>query len=124
MSISEFPSRLRSESRLRNGRPNQELLAQIRQVRVKPGTVLAVDLLLQERKIDLNAMTEVLSNDPGAMMCVLGMLAEDDSEQSAVSVRIADWISNIDLHELLFELSAHLKRPNDIIEFAHAIAQA
>lgn len=100
------------------------LLAQLHQVRVKARTVLAIDLLLHERTIDLDAVTEVLSCDPGAMMCALGLLAEDSSDDSPISVRIADWISNLDLHELLVELAAHLEFGQESIGLSRMTSEA
>ena len=108
----------------RNKRSANELLSRTRHLRVKPHTVLAIDLLLQESYVDLNAVTEVLSNDPGAMMCVLGMLAEDCAEDSPVCERIVDWISNLDLHDLLLELSAHLEFQKEQIDALHALPSA
>lgn len=108
----------------RNRKSAKGLFSRVRHIRVQPRTVLAIDLLLQEPHVDLNAVTEVLSTDPGAMMCVLGLLTDDCADNSIVSERIVDWISNLDLHELLLELSAHLELQKELSDPVQAICQA
>lgn len=124
MSILRMSSRAEWRRRSYGDRSAEGVLAQIHQVRVEPRTVLAMDLLLQERKVDLNAVTEVLSSDPGAMMCVVGMLAEDCSDSSPLSVRIVDWIAQLDLNALLFELAAHMRLQKDALELKSAMSEA
>lgn len=84
-----------------------------RPIHVHPSTVLAIHLLLQERSIDLMAVTEILSGDPGAMICVLRMAVKERREGSPMSPRLSDWIANLDLGDLLIELSAHTESRRD-----------
>ncbi|MFP5277608.1 MAG: hypothetical protein ACLGPM_10860 [Acidobacteriota bacterium] len=124
MAIAQMSSTHHIQLRSGNKFTSDGLLAQLQGVRVKPRTVLAIDLLLQERIVDLNAVTEVLSGDPGAMACALGMLAEEHCEDAPISMRTVDWISSLDLHELLFELEGHLEFRQEAITLSRIMTQA
>lgn len=86
--------------------------APARRIQVESATVLAVHLLLQQQPIDLLSITEILSRDPGAMVCVLRMALNARTEGCPISPRVSDWIANLDLGDLLIELASHAQSRN------------
>ena len=82
----------------------------LRCVDVAPATVLAIELLLQEPVIDLDAAARILSADTGATMCIRRMAAEEHGGEPERAPRISDCIANLDLHELLNELFSNMEK--------------
>ena len=75
------------------------------EVPVMPATILALDLLLKERSVDLREVANILMNDLGAALCA-GSSCECDPD--ARPRRITDSIAGMELRELVDMLASHM----------------
>lgn len=70
-------------------------------VLVLPGTLFALELLLQEPRIDIGLAAELLLNDVGAVIQVLSRVGREYSWAEGVPGRMAECVAALDLGDLL-----------------------
>lgn len=73
-------------------------------VLVLPGTLFALELLLQEPRIDVGLTTELVLNDVGAAIHVLCRVGREYSWTTGVPDRMAECLGALDLGDLLHSL--------------------
>lgn len=71
---------------------------------VLPGTLFALELLLQEPRIDVGMITELVLNDVGTAIHVLSRVGREYSWTSGVPDRMAECLVALDLSDLLHSL--------------------
>ena len=89
------------------------------QVPVMPATILALDLLLQERSVDLCKVANILMNDLGATLCAS---SSTENDLDARPHRLTDSIARMELHELVDMLACHMSCRPDKPEASRQVA--
>jgi hypothetical protein len=80
------------------------------EVPVMPATILALDLLLEERSVDLRKVANILMNDLGAAICASSSSGNDPDGRPR---RITDSIAGMELRELVDMLASHMSCRTD-----------
>ena len=75
-----------------------------RQVPVMPGTLLSLELLLGQRCLDLHRVSRTICHDPGALLHLFAVAAEECMPPEAVPERVEDCIANLPFERLLGRL--------------------
>jgi len=101
---SESDIRCQADEPHSNGEPT--VLNLLSTIPVMPATVLALELLVQGRSVDLKSVAELLGRDLGAAACVFQSFAED--EPDVRPKRLVDAISRFEMSELLEMLATHM----------------
>ena len=81
-------------------------LASVAEMPVRPATLLALELLLQEPVVNLCSVVSLLLTDSGAALRVAQLAAREVEPDCQAPLRLAECIATLDLTRLLFELSA------------------
>lgn len=106
-------------------------------VPVLPGTLLGLELLLQRSALDLRATSDLLCEDPGALLHVFAMVREELADGAEPPARLEDCIATLSAERLLRTLVqagavrrehagfAHFARHGALVgRYAQAVAES
>lgn len=77
---------------------------------VRPGTLLGLELILQQPSIDLDSLVALLEADEGAALRVAQLAACEAEAQWVPTGRLADCVASLELVDLFLDLSQHVGR--------------
>ena len=89
--------------RRRAGGPGKS--ARVTRVPVLPRTVLGLELLLAAGPLDLRAAGALLREDPGALLQLFRLLAEEYPEVETRPKRLEEWVAGLPMRRLLRRLA-------------------